>query len=160
MAAAARGVRVRLLLAGRSDVPLARLASRSLHRQLLGAGVEIHEWGHSVLHAKLAAIDDQLLLVGSFNLDPFSLVNLEVLVEVADAKAIRQGAAWIQRHLELAPPVTAVTANARWQRWLLEPLGRLVVRAAAALGRLVTIRRRRRPRTGPARRRPGSSRSA
>ena len=160
MAAAARGVRVRLLLAGRSDVPLARLASRSLHRQLLGAGVEIHEWGHSVLHAKLAAIDDQLLLVGSFNLDPFSLVNLEVLVEVADAKAIGQGAAWIQRHLELAPPVTAVTANGRWQRWLLEPLGRLVVRTAAALGRLVTIRRRRRPRTGPARRRPGSSRSA
>jgi cardiolipin synthase len=37
VAAARRGVQVRLLLAGRSDVPFARAATRSLYRQLLGA---------------------------------------------------------------------------------------------------------------------------
>jgi cardiolipin synthase len=43
-AAARRGVQVRLLLAGRSDVPFARAATRSLYRRLFAAGVSIHEW--------------------------------------------------------------------------------------------------------------------
>ena len=74
----------RLLLAGRSDVPFARAATRSLYCRLLAAGVHIHEWSDSVLHAKVATVDGLSLLVGSFNLDPFSLSNLEVLVEVVD----------------------------------------------------------------------------
>jgi len=76
VAAARRGVQVSLLLAGRSDIPFTRMATRSLHRRLMAAGVTIHEWDASVLHAKVAAIDGHLLLIGSFNLDPFSLVNL------------------------------------------------------------------------------------
>ena len=89
-AAARRGVQVRLLLAGRSDVPFARAATRSLYRRLLAAGVHIHEWSGSVLHAKVATVDGRRLLVGSFNLDPFSLANLEALVEVADTRGRRR----------------------------------------------------------------------
>ena len=94
-AAARRGVQVRLLFAGRSDIPFIRAATRSLYRQLLAAGATIHEWNDSVLHAKVATIDGCYLLVGSFNLDPFSLSNLEVLVEVADTEVVSQGEAWI-----------------------------------------------------------------
>lgn len=136
-AAARRGVEVRLLLAGRSDVPFARAATRSLYRRLLAAGVHIHEWSHSVLHAKVATVDGRRLLVGSFNLDPFSLANLETLVEVDDIQVINQGEAWIQNHFVNSRSMTSVEASTRVQRWLLDPLGLLVARLAEAISRLL-----------------------
>jgi cardiolipin synthase len=135
--AARRGVEVRLLLAGRSDVPFARAATRSLYRRLLAAGVHIHEWSDSVLHAKVATVDGHRLLVGSFNLDPFSLANLEALVEVADPVVVQQGEAWIQDHYQRSRAITSVEANTRWQRWLLEPIGRAVAQFADSLGHLL-----------------------
>jgi cardiolipin synthase A/B len=146
-AAARRGVLVRLLLAGRSDVPFARAASRSLYRRLLSAGVRIHEWDASVLHAKLATVDGRRLLVGSFNLDPFSLANMEALVEVADGRVVAQGDAWILDHLARSREVTALEAGSWLRRWLLEPPGHLLARLAALASRVVAGRRR------PARRR-------
>jgi cardiolipin synthase len=145
-AAARRGVQVRLLLAGRSDVPFARAATRSLYRRLLAAGVCIHEWSRSVLHAKVATVDGRHLLVGSFNLDPFSLANLEALVEVDDTQVVEQGEAWIQGHFASSRSVTTVEATARLQRWLLDPLGRLVARLAEAISRVIASRRRGRAR--------------
>ena len=142
-AAARRGVQVRLLLAGRSDVPFARAATRSLHRRLLAAGVTIHEWNGSVLHAKVATVDGRRLLVGSFNLDPFSLANLEALVEVDDTQVVEQGEAWIQDHFARSRPMTSVEASSRLRRWLLDPLGRFVVRLADACSRVIASRKRR-----------------
>jgi cardiolipin synthase len=143
-AAARRGVQVRLLLAGRSDIPFARAATRSLYRRLLAAGVHIHEWSGSVLHAKVATIDGRRLLVGSFNLDPFSLANLEALVEVDDTPVVEQAEAWIQDHFARSRSMTSVEASSRLQRWLLDPLGRLVVRLAVTMGRVIASRRPRR----------------
>jgi cardiolipin synthase len=143
-AAARRGVQVRLLLAGQSDVPFARAATRSLYRRLLTVGVAIHEWSGSVLHAKVATVDGRRLLVGSFNLDPFSLANLEALVEVDDAKVVQQGEAWIQEHFARSRSMTSVEACSRLQSWLLDPLGRLVARLADAISRVIASRKRRR----------------
>jgi cardiolipin synthase len=150
IAAARRGVQVHLLLAGRSDVPFARMATRSLHSQLLAAGVRIHEWTESVLHAKVATVDGNLLLVGSFNLDPFSLVNLESLVEVGDAKVVGQGEKWIQDHFARSRIMRVQRAGSLWQAWLLWSLGRLIARAADATARVIAGRRhpRRQPRSG------------
>jgi cardiolipin synthase len=139
-AAARRGAQVRLLLAGRSDVPFARAASRSLYRRLLAAGVAIHEWSDSVLHAKVAAVDGRCLLVGSFNLDPFSLANLEALVEVADPRVAGQAEAWIQDHFARSRQMTSVDASSRLHRWLLDPLGRIVARLADAISRGTGLR--------------------
>lgn len=143
-AAARRGVQVRLLLAGRSDVPFARAATRSLYRRLFAAGVSIHEWSDSVLHAKVATVDGRRLLVGSFNLDPFSLANLEGLVEVDDAPVVARGEAWIQDHFARSRQMTSVESSSRVQRWLLDPLGRLVARLADAVGRAIAGHRQRR----------------
>jgi cardiolipin synthase len=41
---------------------------------LLGAGIEIHEYATSALHAKIAVIDQRWSTVGSTNLDPLSLL--------------------------------------------------------------------------------------
>jgi cardiolipin synthase len=141
-AAARRGVEVRLLLAGHSDVPFARAATRSLYRRLFAAGVHIHEWRGSVLHAKVATVDGRRLLVGSFNLDPFSLANLEALVEVADPAVVERGEAWIQDHFARSRPMTSLEANSLRSRWVLDPLGFIVARLAEAASRLISKRRR------------------
>lgn len=142
-AAAHRGVQVRLLLAGQSDVPFARAATRSLYRSLLAAGVHIHEWAGSVLHAKVATVDGRCLLVGSFNLDPFSLANQETLVEVADTEVVDQGEAWVQDRFARSRSITSVEASSRTKRWLLDPLGRLLARLADSASRVIASRRRR-----------------
>ncbi|HEU0230687.1 MAG TPA: cardiolipin synthase ClsB [Burkholderiaceae bacterium] len=71
--AARRGVRVRLLLQGLAEYPLAFRASRSMYRNMLDEGIEIHEYVAGYLHAKVAVIDGQSM-VGSSNMDPFSLL--------------------------------------------------------------------------------------
>lgn len=67
--AARRGVLIRLLLPARSDVPVVRLLSRSVYRQLLDAGIEIYELEQELLHAKLMLIDGSRTIIGSANLD-------------------------------------------------------------------------------------------
>jgi cardiolipin synthase len=92
--AARRGVDVRVLTAGRSDVPLVRLASQHLYGRLLRAGVRIFELESRVLHAKTVTVDGVYASVGSFNLDYWSdRRNLEVSVAVLDrvaAEALEQ----------------------------------------------------------------------
>lgn len=79
-----RGGRVQLLLAGRSDVPVSRLAAHSLYHRLLKAGLRIAEYQPQVLHAKLYVID-HAVYVGSANLDPRSLtINYELMVRFQD----------------------------------------------------------------------------
>lgn len=86
--AARRGVDVRVLTAGRSDVPLVRLASQHLHGRLLRAGVRIFELEERVLHAKTVTVDGVYASVGSFNLDYWSdRRNLEVSVTALDRGA-------------------------------------------------------------------------
>jgi cardiolipin synthase A/B len=67
--AAGRGVRVRLVLPEKSDVPLVRLLSRSYYALLLREGIEIYERQGTVLHAKVMLIDDYWAVIGSANLD-------------------------------------------------------------------------------------------
>lgn len=72
--AARRGVRVTLLLQGRVEYILVHYASRALYRELLDAGVQIHEYTRSFLHAKVAVVDELWATVGSSNIDPVSLL--------------------------------------------------------------------------------------
>lgn len=74
IAAAGRGVRVALLLQGRVEYVLLHYASRALYGALLDAGIEIHEYQRSFLHAKVAVFDARWASVGSSNIDPFSLL--------------------------------------------------------------------------------------
>ncbi len=72
--AAARGVRVVLLLQGKVEYVLQHYAARALYGLFLDAGIEIHEYHRSFLHAKVAVIDRHWATVGSSNIDPFSLL--------------------------------------------------------------------------------------
>lgn len=86
LAAAGRGVRVRLLLQGRSDHVLLHHATLSLYDRMLSAGIRVFEYQPAELHAKVAVIDDDWATVGSSNIDPFSLLlSREANVVVRDA---------------------------------------------------------------------------
>jgi cardiolipin synthase len=72
--AARRGVRVVLLMQGRSDHPVYQFAARALYRYFLENGLEVHEYHATELHAKAAVIDGVWATVGSSNIDPLSLL--------------------------------------------------------------------------------------
>ena len=93
MRAARRKVVVTLLLQGKSEHPLLYYASRALYRSLLDAGVRIHEYHRSELHAKVAVFDGRVATVGSSNIDPFSLRPRARGQRVRRRQGIRRGAA-------------------------------------------------------------------
>lgn len=72
--AAQRGIRVVLLLQGKVEYRLQHYATHALYDRLLAAGIEIHEYQASYLHAKVAVVDGQWATVGSSNIDPYSLL--------------------------------------------------------------------------------------
>lgn len=88
--AAQRGVRVQLLLQGRYEYFMQYHASRPVYGLLMDAGVEIHEYAPSFLHAKVAVIDGHWATVGSSNLDPLSLLLAREANVVVEDKAFAQ----------------------------------------------------------------------
>jgi cardiolipin synthase A/B len=85
IAAAKRGVDVRLVLPGVSDHSLIRYAGQGFYDQLLEGGVRIFELQIAVLHAKTAVIDGAWSTIGSANIDRRSFIhNYELNVVVVD----------------------------------------------------------------------------
>ncbi|MEO6184797.1 MAG: phospholipase D-like domain-containing protein [Steroidobacteraceae bacterium] len=111
--------RVRVLLAGQTDVPLARYAAERFYRRLFRRKVEIHEYQPQILHAKLVIIDD-VVYVGSCNLDRRSLrINYEVLLRLHWPELAADARDWFDRALQHAPVVAPrewKTARTLWQR--------------------------------------------
>ena len=73
-AAAKRGVRITVLLQGKTDHPLLRLATQTLYSMALQSNIRIFEYEKSFMHAKVAVVDGEWATVGSSNIDPFSLL--------------------------------------------------------------------------------------
>ncbi|UCC66618.1 MAG: phosphatidylserine/phosphatidylglycerophosphate/cardiolipin synthase family protein [Deltaproteobacteria bacterium] len=95
--AAKRGVRVRLILQGPTDVPTARTKIVGYYGALLKHGVEIYEWTRSVLHAKTMVVDGIWATVGSANLNRRGFfLNYEANVAVINP----QFAAAMERQFE------------------------------------------------------------
>ena len=99
MAAARRGVCVTLLLQGKYEYFMQYHAVRPVYGALLAAGVQIHEYERSFLHAKVAVVDGHWATVGSSNLDPLSmLLAREANVVVED----KEFASDLHRRLQAA----------------------------------------------------------
>ncbi|MCH5373153.1 MAG: cardiolipin synthase, partial [Planctomycetes bacterium] len=91
--AAARGVKVRLIVPERVDSLLTRYASRSYFDDLLGSGVQIYLYRDGLLHTKSITVDGAMSMFGTVNLDMRSIwLNYEVALFVYDqqfASALR-----------------------------------------------------------------------
>jgi cardiolipin synthase len=131
--AARRGVRVVLLLQGKADHRLLHYATLALFEELLEAGIEIHSYTKSFLHAKVAVVDGVWATVGSSNIDPFSLwLAREANLAVQDsgfAGALRESL--LQEMAHGAHSVTKLL----WHRQSL--WARMLLRASYAFVRLL-----------------------
>jgi cardiolipin synthase len=133
--ASVRGVKVTLLLQGWTDHVILKWATRSLYGKLLAAGIAIHEYEASELHAKAAVADERWATVGSSNLDPFSLVlSREANVAVFNVAFART----LKASLERAIAAGAVRVDVeRWDKrtpWERLKLGLAYMFARVAMG--------------------------
>jgi cardiolipin synthase len=117
--AAARGVDVRILVAGFSDSQVLLNASRAYYADLLAAGVKVYESQEQILHAKTMVVDGYWSTVGSSNLDYLSFLHNH------EANAVILGAAFATQledvflaDLEHAKRIDAQqwTERSLWQR--------------------------------------------
>ncbi len=73
--AAERGVDVKIIVPGTSDLPLALFAGQYYYADLLKAGVKLYQRRNAMLHAKTAVIDGVWSTVGSTNMDFWSFAS-------------------------------------------------------------------------------------
>jgi cardiolipin synthase len=106
-AASWRGLDVRLLLPGKSDLWLVKIAGRSYYRELLEAGVRLFEHRPGMLHAKTMVIDGVWSTIGSANMDIRSFrLNFECNVLVTGRTFAEKMEAIFQADTERAHPIT------------------------------------------------------
>jgi cardiolipin synthase len=138
--AAARGVRIRLLMQGKIDYRLAGLAARVLYDEMLARGVRIYEYTPAFLHAKVAVVDGQWATVGSSNIDPLSLLlNLEANVVVLDEAFAASLSAQLEQAFAASQEVTAPPVRPGLRGWLMRGfvawVANVYLRAAGITGR-------------------------
>lgn len=97
--AARRGVEVRVIVPGESDVPAVKYATEWTYADLMAAGVHVHEWTRGILHSKTLLVDEWAT-TGSYNLDYRSLrYNLEANIASVDEGFVRAVEASMRRDL-------------------------------------------------------------
>ncbi len=110
----------RLLLPGKSDVPLLQVAARALYGGFHRRGAKIHEYQPQVLHAKVLIVDD-IVYIGSANLDPRSLaINFEIMLRIRSAPLAKQARVTFERDLHHSLPVRPLSwrkPSSWWNRF-------------------------------------------
>ena len=90
-AAAANGVKVRLILASQSDVAIAKSAERWMYDWMLRNNIEIYEYQPTVLHAKMCVVDEIFVTIGSYNINNISAyASIELNINIDDAEFAKQ----------------------------------------------------------------------
>ena len=131
IAAARRGVDVRVLMPVRSDVPLVEWAAHALAWPLVRKGIAFFEYSPRMLHSKVTLIDGRWSMVGSANIDYRSFfVNRELNLISTAPEVCRQIGVQLQtdfsQALRLRPRSgqsvrlrsLAESAGHRIRRWL------------------------------------------
>ena len=122
--AAARGVRVRIMLPSDNDSRLVQHASHAYYPVILGAGIELYHYQKTFSHQKVMVVDRRWSHVGSTNFDHRSLqINHEVSVGIVDPQVAGTLAAAFEDDLEHSVRVSAE----KWQHrpWVKRVFDRL-----------------------------------
>jgi cardiolipin synthase len=114
LAAARRGVRIRIVVPGRySDARVGRWAARALYGDLLTAGVEIYEYQPTMIHCKVMVIDRTWTSVGSANFDDRSFrLNDEANLNIFSAELAREQIDYIEADIRESKRMV----SRRWAR--------------------------------------------
>ncbi len=108
-----RGVDVRVVVPGNSDIRMIEWATYYALRPLVKAGVTALRWGGTMLHAKTCVVDGVWSTIGSYNFDAQSRFNnLEVNLEFLDPGV---GTALV-KHFELTQANSKPYTLESWKR--------------------------------------------
>lgn len=142
--ASRNGVKVKLILSGVSDVPLARRATNHLYASLLKGNIELYEWKNSVLHGKVATVDQTWSTVGSFNLNHLSAYgSIELNIELLSKEFSRTMASNLRGVVAQCEKITADTLKTRGGlfAWILNGLAYRLVRILFRIATYVPYKR-------------------
>lgn len=141
-AAARRGVEIKVLLTGPSDVLLARQAEQYLAYWLIRKGIRVFRWEKSVLHGKAIQSDGRWTSLGSYNINRLSRMrSVELNADILDPEFNRVFAAFLDDlFTRQCVEITAETLrpSGLWGRWK----ARLAYRLAYFLMRVLFPPRR------------------
>ena len=126
--AALSGLDVRILVPGKPDSRIAKLATLSHLEELMQAGVRVYEYEKGFIHAKSVIIDSMFATVGSANMDMRSFFsNFEMNALVYSPSLVRRLESHFMQDLmnsrEISYPV--FQRRAAWQR-MLETVARML----------------------------------
>jgi cardiolipin synthase len=84
--ASRRGVKIKIITAGPTDVKVAKFAERWWYDWLLRNKIELYEYQPKILHAKVAACDGEWVTIGSYNINNISAyASIELNLEVRNS---------------------------------------------------------------------------
>lgn len=88
---ARRGIKIKVIAAGISDISMVKHAERYLYRWMFKNGIELYEYQPNVLHGKLSTADGQFVTVGSYNVNNISAyASIELNIDIQN-KLFAQG---------------------------------------------------------------------
>ena len=93
--AAARGVTIKIIVGGVSDVQIARLAEQYMYHWLFKNKIQIYEYQDTILHGKMATYDGIWMTDGSYNVNRISAyasveLNMDVRNETFAARVEKE----------------------------------------------------------------------
>ena len=125
LAAARRGVKVRVVVSEKSNATQATAALKHHYADLIEAGAEIWELPGTVVHAKVVVADD-VVSFGTVNLDAWALYRNSEIAMIARSPE----AAALMRERLFEPDIARCTARRapsgtreRFDSWLWDKLG-------------------------------------
>ncbi len=119
-----RGVFIRVVVPGVSDVPVVQYATRYLYRKLLRRRFHIYERQGNMLHSKVVIVDDQWSVLGSCNFDARSLwINLEFFAVIHSRNLARVLNEIVRYEIRHSRRIThSECARQSWRQRLLDRL--------------------------------------
>jgi cardiolipin synthase len=91
-----RGITIKVIVAGRSDVKIAKQAERFIYRDLLEHNIEIYEYQKTILHGKIMVCDGEYVTIGSYNVNNISAyASIELNLDVFDPHFANEVAAML-----------------------------------------------------------------
>ena len=95
--AAKRGVIIRIILAGKSDVSSVNLAQHYLYEFYLNNNIQLFEWQNSILHGKAMMVDNTWVTIGSYNLNFLShYISIELNADIIDKTLVNDFSSHIE----------------------------------------------------------------
>jgi len=124
--AASRGVRINIILAGKSDIPSLRHAEHFMYDFYLKNNIRLYEWTNSIMHGKAMIVDNKWATVGSYNLNLLShYISVELNTDISDpifAKSFSQHLEHIMEHncnvVKLDHDRSHLPVTGRFKGWL------------------------------------------